>query len=182
MGSSLQDRARDLMSAFRDPTIKAVTASIGGNDQIRLLKLLDATVIAENPKPFFGFSDNTHLHIFLSNLGVPSYYGGCDMTQFAMQQQMMPLTIDSLLKALFTGGTLETKGADTYNDIGLSWADESLLNNARLMEPNEGLIWGEDKDASGLLWGWMHRKHGRAMQCTEIPARHSQNAGQNSVP
>ena len=34
MGSSLKDRARDITDAFSDKTIKAVFASIGGNDQI----------------------------------------------------------------------------------------------------------------------------------------------------
>src|SRR6185436_17318822 len=118
MGSSLADRAADIMSAFADPEIKAVIASIGGNDQIKLLKLLDADVIRQNPKPFFGFSDNTHLHIYLSNLGVPSYYGGSIMTQFAMQGDMMDLTIESLKKAFFDGGQLVTRGSDVYNDIG----------------------------------------------------------------
>lgn len=123
MGSSLQDRASDIMAAFGDPSVKAIIASVGGEDQIKLLKLLDPEIIKSNPKPFFGFSDNTHLHLYLSNLGIPSYYGGCIMTQFAMQQNMMDLTIESLNKALFDGGTLETSGSATYNDIGLDWAD-----------------------------------------------------------
>lgn len=126
MGSSLQDRASDIMAAFGDPSIKAIIASVGGEDQIKLLKLLDPEIIKSNPKPFFGFSDNTHLHLYLSNLGIPSYYGGCIMTQFAMQQNMMDLTIESLNKALFDGGTLETSGSATYNDIGLDWADNHL--------------------------------------------------------
>lgn len=153
MGSSLQDRATDIMAAFSDPDIKAVIASIGGTDQIKLLKLLDSDVIKANPKPFFGFSDNTHLHIYLSNLGIPSYYGGCVMTQFAMQEKMMDITIESLNKALFDGGTLETSGSPVYNDVGLDWADKESLNESRLLEKNDGLIWDGDQNASGLLWG-----------------------------
>lgn len=34
MGSALQDRANDIMSAFANPEIKAVFTSIGGNDAI----------------------------------------------------------------------------------------------------------------------------------------------------
>lgn len=153
MESSLKDRARDVMAAFGDPTIKAIMTSVGGNDQIKLLKLLNPEIIKQNPKPFFGFSDNTHLHIYLSNLGIPSYYGGSIMTQFAMQQQMMQPTIDSLKQALFTGGMLTTSGSDKYNDIGLNWADKSLLNTNRTMEQNGGLFWDGDAEASGLLWG-----------------------------
>lgn len=153
MGSSLQDRAIDIMAAFSDPSIKAIIASIGGTDQIKLLKLLDPEIIKANPKPFFGFSDNTHLHIYLSNLGIPSYYGGCVMTQFAMQQNMMDLTIESLNKALFDGGILETSGSVTYNDIGLDWADKASLAKQRPMEQNDGLIWDGGQEANGLLWG-----------------------------
>lgn len=153
MGSSLQDRATDIMAAFGDTSIKAVIASIGGTDQIKLLKLLDPEIIKSNPKPFFGFSDNTHLHIYLSNLGIPSYYGGCIMTQFAMQQTMMDLTVESLRKALFDGGELVTSGATMYNDIGLDWADKASLDKTRPMEENDGLLWDGDQKAGGLLWG-----------------------------
>ncbi len=153
MGSSLQDRATDIMAAFSNPEIKAIIASIGGTDQIKLLKLLDPEVIKVNPKPFFGFSDNTHLHVYLSNLGIPSYYGGCIMTQFAMQQNMMDITVESLNKALFDGGTLTTSGSPVYNDIGLDWADKESLDKQRLLEENDGLAWDGDQDTSGLLWG-----------------------------
>lgn len=153
MGSSLENRAADIMAAFGDPNIKAIITSIGGNDQIKLLKLLDKEVIKANPKPFFGFSDNTHLNIYLSNLGIPSYYGGSIMTQFAMQQNMMDLTVESLNKALFDGGTLETSGSEVYNDIGLDWADQSNLEKSREMEQNDGLFWDGNQEASGLLWG-----------------------------
>lgn len=153
MGSSLQDRATDIMAAFGDPSIKAIIASIGGTDQIKLLKLLKADVIKANPKPFFGFSDNTHLHIYLSNLGIPSCYGGCVMTQFAMQKEMMDITVESLNKALFDGGTLKTSGSPVYNDIGLDWANKESLNGVRPLEENDGLIWDGDRNASGLLWG-----------------------------
>lgn len=153
MGSTLQDRARDIMAAFSDPEIKAVIASIGGSDQIKLIKFLDEAVITNNPKPFFGFSDNTHMHIFLSNLGIPSYYGGSVMTQFAMQKEMMEVTTESLNKALFEGGTLVTKGADEFNDVSLSWADKELLAEQRFMEANEKLVWNGKEEAEGLLWG-----------------------------
>lgn len=153
MDSPLSDRAHDIIAAFADPEIKAIIASIGGNDQIKLLKLLDVDVIRSNPKPFFGFSDNTHLHVYLSNLGIPSYYGGSVMTQLAMQGSMKELTVESLNKALFDGGQLVTNGSQTYNDIGLPWADPTLLATERVMEPNEGLVWDGKNDATGLLWG-----------------------------
>src|SRR5256885_10373945 len=39
--SSMEDRARDVHDAFADPEIKAIICSIGGEDQIKLLKHLN---------------------------------------------------------------------------------------------------------------------------------------------
>src|ERR1700681_2828641 len=61
MGASAVDRAADLHAAFADPEVKAVIATIGGDDQITVLPHLDADLIRANPKPFFGYSDNTNL-------------------------------------------------------------------------------------------------------------------------
>jgi hypothetical protein len=51
-------------------------ASIGGDDQITVLPYLDPDLLHDNPKPFFGYSDNTNLLAYLWNLGVVSYHGG----------------------------------------------------------------------------------------------------------
>ena len=63
------ERARDLHAAFADPEIKAVVASIGGEDELKVLRELDGERLAANPKPFFGYSDNTNLHLFLWSSG-----------------------------------------------------------------------------------------------------------------
>ncbi|MFT4532277.1 MAG: muramoyltetrapeptide carboxypeptidase LdcA involved in peptidoglycan recycling [Candidatus Saccharimonadales bacterium] len=153
MGSSLEDRARDVMDAFADPQNKAVISSIGGDDQIKLIKHLDPAVFTGNPKPFFGFSDNMHLHNFLWGLGIPSYYGGAVMNQFAMQGQMMDLTADFIGHALFDEGEFELVSPTEYNDIGIAWDDKTRLDETRQMEPNEGFFWDGTNDAEGILWG-----------------------------
>lgn len=153
MGSSLKDRARDVMAAFSDPKNKAVFASIGGSDQIKLIKLLDPQVFLDNPKPFFGFSDNTHLHNFLWNLGIPSYYGGGVMNQLGMNVDMHELTSSSIKHALLEQGEFELEVAKEYNDEGLDWSVKENLQKPRKMEPNEGLFWDGNQNAEGILWG-----------------------------
>ena len=49
-----QARAEDLMTAYKDPTIKGIIANIGGDDSIRLLPYIDFSVIKENPKIFIS--------------------------------------------------------------------------------------------------------------------------------
>jgi muramoyltetrapeptide carboxypeptidase LdcA involved in peptidoglycan recycling len=153
MGAPLKDRARDVMAAFADPENKAVFTSIGGEDQIKLIKYLDADVIRNNPKPFIGYSDNSHIHNFLWNLGIPSYYGGAIMTQFGMQGHMDELTTRSIKKALFEGGETEIEVSDQYNDVGLDWHNVDALSQRRQYEPNDGLFWDGSQNAEGILWG-----------------------------
>lgn len=153
MGAPLKDRAKDVMAAFADPKNKAVFTSIGGEDQIKLIKYLNPQVFLDNPKPFFGYSDNTHLHNFLWNLGIPSYYGSAIMTQLAFQGKMNDITINSLNHALFDEGEYDLEVADQYCDVGLDWSVKENLALSRKMEPNDGLIWDGNTNAEGVLWG-----------------------------
>lgn len=149
----LKDRARDIMAAFKDSESKAIIATIGGQDQIKLLKYLDKNVMLNNPKPFFGFSDNTHLGNYLWNLGIPSYYGGCILTQFAFEQGMQDLTLEYLKHALFEDGEVELKRSEKYNDETNDWSKKESLSNPRKMELNEAWNWDGNQDAEGTLWG-----------------------------
>ena len=47
-------RARDINQALNDTSVKAFIATIGGDDQIKILDYLDKDVIAQNPKMFSG--------------------------------------------------------------------------------------------------------------------------------
>lgn len=50
LGATARDRADDLNAAFADPQIRAVLATIGGEDQITVVPHLDASLIADDPK------------------------------------------------------------------------------------------------------------------------------------
>lgn len=58
-------RARELMTAFADPEVKAVWAARGGYGAMRLFDLLDDDVLRAHPKIFIGYSDLTALHLYL---------------------------------------------------------------------------------------------------------------------
>ena len=131
-------RADDINAAFRDPSIKAIIATIGGNDQVRILPYLDKEIIQPNPKIFMGYSDCTNLHLFLWNLGIISYYGGSVMTQFAMNGGMQEYTIQSIRKALFQPSIGKIFPAPEYSDDDLDWADKSNLNRKRAMYSGSG--------------------------------------------
>jgi len=153
LDATKEERAKDLIDAFSDDNIKAVIATIGGNDQVTYIKNLPAEPFVNNPKPFFGFSDNTHFVNFLWQNGIPSYYGGSIFTQYAMQQKMDEMTVEYLDRALFNKGWYELKSSEYYVDVGLDWNDPATLNLSRKREDNIGWIWDGEKNAEGITWG-----------------------------
>lgn len=153
LGASAEERAADLVAVFENPDIKAVIATIGGDDQVTYIKNLPTEPFKNNPKPFFGYSDNSHFCNFLFLNGISSYYGGSLFTQFAMQGEMDAYTIQYLKYALFEEGEFELVASDTYNDQGLDWDDVSLLKTKRQQWPHDGFVWDGNKNTEGVLWG-----------------------------
>lgn len=71
-----EDRAKDIVDFFKDPEIKAIIASRGGQGSQRLLPLLDYELIRQNSKILIGFSDTTALQLgLLKKSGLESYTG-----------------------------------------------------------------------------------------------------------
>src|SRR5690606_13173386 len=151
---SPQARAADVNAAFADPQIKAVIASIGGDDLITVLRYLDADVIAANPKPFFGFSDCTNLLAYLSRLGVVGYHGGAIMTAFGRPLAMHEVTKDSLTAALFTRGEYLLPVPTDFTDIGRRWEDQATFTQEPQMLKHTGWQWHHaDAAVTGRSWG-----------------------------
>ncbi|MGN9760231.1 S66 family peptidase [Streptomyces sp. SD31] len=154
MGSTPQERADDIHAAFADPDIKAVIASIGGDDQITVLPYLDRELIRANPKPFFGMSDNTNLLMFLRNTGIVGYHGATVMTALGRPVAMDQLTAESLRAALFTSGEYELKPAALWNDINRDWADPGTFDAEPEMRSSDGWTWvNADRVVEGRSWG-----------------------------
>ncbi|MCL8010727.1 S66 peptidase family protein [Streptomyces sp. AS02] len=154
MGSTPQERADDIHAAFADPDIKAVIASIGGDDQITVLPLLDRELIRANPKPFFGMSDNTNLLMYLRNTGIVGYHGATVMTALGRPVAMQPLTAASLRAALFTSGEYELRPAERWNDVNRDWADPATFDAEPQTRPGSGWTWvNDDRVVEGRSWG-----------------------------
>ena len=154
MGASPRERAADLHAAFADPEIKAIIASIGGDDQITVLPHLDTGLIRANPKPFFGYSDNTNLLTYLVNRGIVAYHGGSVMCEFGRPGAMHSLTTVALQAALFTSGEYELRESTVYGDVQRDWADPATFDGPPVMEGCTGWRWhNADQVVEGLTWG-----------------------------
>lgn len=149
-----QERAADIHAAFADPEITAIMASIGGGDQIKVLRYLDPAVLQANPKAFFGYSDNTNLLLYLWNLGIISFHGGSTMVHLARPGCLHPTTLESMRRALFEPGEVQLAPAAEMTDENPSWEDSAALDVELQMRPGLGWIWaGEQRSVTGPSWG-----------------------------
>ena len=94
-------RAKDMMDAFKDKSIKAIICAIGGEETYRLLPYIDFDIIKNNPKIFMGFSDSTTNHFMLYKAGVTSFYGPNIMCNFGEYGKMFDYEKNTILDILF---------------------------------------------------------------------------------
>lgn len=76
-------RVADLHWAFSTPKIKAILCSRGGYGCARLLDKIDFDLIAQNPKPLFGFSDIT---VLLNTLPCPVFHAPMAVSDFGEEK------------------------------------------------------------------------------------------------
>jgi len=149
-------RAAAVHDAFRDPGQKAVIATIGGDDQLRVLRHLDPAVLRDNPTRFFGMSDNTCLAAALYDAGVVSYYGGQLMNQIATPGSLHAYTERYLRRALFEASPGEYEPADEWTDDVVSWSRPDYAGATPEYETAPGPAWAVPDDADpveGRVWG-----------------------------
>ena len=154
LDATAEDRAADVNAAFADPTIRAIIATIGGDDQITVIPHLDAELIRRDPKPFVGYSDNTNLHDWLWRQGVASFYGGSTQVQLGSGPRVDPEQAASLRASLLEGGVLELTEPGESQDFGLDWGDPRALTDGGERRATEPWTWaGPATSVTGATWG-----------------------------
>lgn len=146
-------RAADIHAAFRDPDVSAVFATIGGDDQLRVLRRLDPEVLREHPTRFFGMSDNTNLSLVLWNQGIVSFNGGQILNQVATPGRLPEYTERYLRRALFEDSLGEIGPADEWTDDVVDWGADDYAEQEPEYEANDGWHWHGDGRVDGRLWG-----------------------------
>ncbi|HEY0382016.1 MAG TPA: S66 peptidase family protein [Candidatus Elarobacter sp.] len=135
-----RSRADDLNAAFRDPSVRAIIASIGGEDSVRVLPFLDLDAIAANPKIYLGYSDSTSIHFAIRQAGITSFYGPTVMAGFAENVEPFAYMVDAVRRTLFEAapvGVVEPNRAG-WTDEHLEWSDPSLRDRRRALKPSTG--------------------------------------------
>lgn len=152
-----QARAEDLMRAFRDPSIKAIVSTIGGDDSIRLLPYLDLEVIRSNPKIVMGYSDTTITHVACFAAGLVSFYGPAIMAGFGENGGLFPYMVDSVRKTLFSAGPVGVvePNLDGWTAEFLDWAEPENQSRRRNLNLSGGwnYLQGEGTSRGHLIGG-----------------------------
>ena len=135
-----QARAEDLIAAFRDPTIKGIICTIGGDDSIRLLPYLDLNVIRSNPKIFMGYSDTTITHLACFRAGLVTFYGPSIMAGFAENGGMFSYMVESVYKTLFSTEPIGNIAPNTngWTVERVDWADPANQTRRRKLNASTG--------------------------------------------
>jgi len=150
-----QVRAKDINDAFADPEVKAVFASIGGDDSVRILPFLDKKIIAENPKILMGYSDTSTLHVFSNLQGLITFYGPSIMAGFS-QMDSLPESFKSHVREIL----FEPKESYEYQSYGKycggypDWANKENLGKVNPMKSDDGWHWLQGNgQVQGELFG-----------------------------
>lgn len=148
-------RAKDLNDAFADTNVKAIFASIGGDDSVRILPFLDKTVIRNNPKILMGYSDTTTLLTYINQLGLVTYHGPSIMAGFSQAESLPEKFTEHVREMLFTPPeVLEYKSYGVYCNGYLDWSNEQNLGKTKELKQDTSwrFIQGSGV-ATGELYG-----------------------------
>jgi len=132
-------RAKDLMDAFEDKSIKGIFCAIGGDDSVRLLPYINYDIIKNNPKIFMGYSDTTVSHFMLNKAGLVSYYGPSIMCEFGEYTKMFDYTKNAVKNILFESTNYyEVKSSEYWSNDHISWSEENINYQKKLIKEEHG--------------------------------------------
>jgi muramoyltetrapeptide carboxypeptidase len=98
-------RAADINTMFASPTIDGIICLRGGYGTMRLLELLDYSLIRAHPKVFVGYSDITALHTSIGQrTGLITFHG--PMVSSDMGKGLSDYTQDYFFRAVTAPGPL----------------------------------------------------------------------------
>lgn len=125
-----EERAEDLLQAFRAPEIDLILCAIGGDDTYRLLPyLFDHGELADavKDKVFLGFSDTTINHLMLHKVGHRTFYGQAFLPDLCeLGPEMLPYTRRYFEELITTGRIREITPSDVWYGERESFTPEQV--------------------------------------------------------
>ena len=126
--SRKEDRLDDLVSAWSDPSIRAVLCSRGGYGAVHLLRDISDDLLLSDPKWLIGYSDISALHARLLEAGIASIHG--PMAKHITEEGAEDNCTQALMRVL-RGDSPLTYTAPTH-DYNISGEAEGILAGGNL--------------------------------------------------
>ncbi|MFB7671494.1 LD-carboxypeptidase [Kitasatospora purpeofusca] len=96
--------AGELNGLLRDPEVRAIVASDGGQTVFGYLDLIDVEAVRADPKPILGYSDISLLHLALhARTGLVGFHADMAVPGFGGHWQSAPAARRAELEALYFG-------------------------------------------------------------------------------
>ncbi|MFP3122681.1 LD-carboxypeptidase [Ectobacillus funiculus] len=143
-------RLQDVYEAFCDPRVKAVFAARGGYGSARFLPALDFSVIRQNPKIFWGYSDITALHTaFIQYAQLVTFHGPM-MEEGGRDEEE---SVFPSLHQLFSPTTIQFQAAETntYPSFSYSFTAPIIGGNVTVLTSTMGTPYEIDTTGKILL-------------------------------
>jgi muramoyltetrapeptide carboxypeptidase LdcA involved in peptidoglycan recycling len=148
-------RAKDINDAFANSEVKAIFASIGGDDSIRILPFLNPVIIKKNPKILMGYSDTTTLLTYINQMGLVTFNGPSVMAGFS-QVRSLPESFGEHIQAMFFSPreNYEYASYDVYCDGYPDWRNPENIGKTNELKRDDGwnFLQGSGVE-SGELYG-----------------------------
>ncbi|SLM62397.1 MULTISPECIES: S66 family peptidase [Dickeya] len=159
---SITERADELNALIRNPDIRCIMSTIGGNNSNALLPYLDYEALRRDPKIIIGYSDVTALLLGIhSQTGLVTFYGPALVASFG---EFPPLVEETF--ASFAAQTSTAHQGYSYR-MPARWSDERLEWNqqsrAKQTQPNhwhfdgtgvyQGRLIGGNLNTMAGIWG-----------------------------
>lgn len=147
-------RANDINKAFADPEVRAIIATIGGEDSMRILPYIDFEKAIQSPKIFMGYSDTTTLLASLNLRGLVTFHGPSVMSGFAEPGSLSEEFTEHINSFFLKDWkTFQYRPYKKWTEELCSWGDPTALDQTRQYTISDGWRSINGNIQTGTLFG-----------------------------
>ena len=149
---SIQERAEELNTLIRDPSVRCIMSTIGGSNSNSLLPYVDYEALKNDPKIIIGYSDVTALLLGIyAQTGLITFYGPALVASFGEFPPLVEDTFSSFIDILSSNSdSYHYSMPEVWTDIKLDWEAQ---NSAKPTFPNEWKFFGSGKVNGRIIGG-----------------------------
>ncbi|TQQ69039.1 LD-carboxypeptidase, partial [Vibrio cholerae] len=141
-----------LNQLIRDPNVRCIMSTIGGNNSNSLLPYIDYEALRNDPKIIIGYSDVTALLLGIyAQTGLITFYGPALVASFGEYPPLVDETFHSFIDLLCSEtNQYQYTMPSSWTDIKHDWETQ---HSAKPVYPNEWQFIGKGKVTGRIIGG-----------------------------